>query len=120
VQKKEARIKLQEEKIAMLTRKPDKQPARSLAKSSEREEEERAFDQSEASEEVHSKKGGKLKNGGSLSLMTVEQIQDLIANTVKLHLGAGVRRPTSTLSLTSRGLMRSTCLRLSASKSPAI
>jgi len=44
--------------------------------------------QSEASnEEVHSKKSGKLKNGGSPSLMTVDQIKDLIANAVKIQLG---------------------------------
>jgi len=49
--------------------------------------------QSEPSnKEVHSKKGGKLKNDGSLSLMTFEQIQDLIANAVKLQLRGGVRR----------------------------
>jgi len=49
-EEKEARIKLQEEKIARLTRKLEKQPARSLAKSLK-------------SEAVHSKKGSKLKNG---------------------------------------------------------
>jgi len=63
---------LQEEKIARLTKKLEKQPAQSLAKSSESEEEERASIQSEAfHEQVHSKKGSKLKNGGSPSLMTV-------------------------------------------------
>ena len=72
-EEKEARIKLQEGKIARLTRKLKKQPARSLSKS---EEKERASVQSEASdEEFHSKKGGKLKNGGSRNWMTVEQIQ---------------------------------------------
>ena len=63
------------EKIAMLTRKLEKRPARSLAKSSESEDEEKASVQSEASdEEVHSKKGGKLKNGGSPSLITIKKI----------------------------------------------
>jgi len=76
----EARIKLQEEKITRLTRKLEKRPTQSLAKSSESEAEERASIQSEASdEEVHAKKGGKLKNGGSPRLMTIEQIQDMIA-----------------------------------------
>jgi len=37
------RIKQQEEKITRLTRKLEKRPARSLAKSSESEEEEKAF-----------------------------------------------------------------------------
>jgi len=51
------------------------------------------FVQSEASnEEVHSKKGGKLKNGRSPSLMNIEQIQDLIANVVKVQLGGGARK----------------------------
>jgi len=41
--------------------------------------------QSEAfDEEVHSKKGDKLKNGRSSSLLAVEKIQDLIANAVKV------------------------------------
>jgi len=89
----EACIKSQEEKIARLSRKLEKRLARSLAKSSESEEEERASIQSETSnEEVHSKKGSKLKNGGSLSLLTVEQIQDLIANTVKLQFGGGASK----------------------------
>jgi len=84
------RIKLQEEKIARLTRKLEKRPARSFKKSSESEEEQRASVQSETSnEEVHSKKGGKLKNGGSPSLMTIEQIQDFIVNAVKIQLGRG-------------------------------
>jgi len=66
-------MKLQEENIARLTRKLEKQPARSLAKSSESEEKERTFIQSEASdEEVCSKKGGQLKNGGSPNLITLE------------------------------------------------
>ena len=89
--KKRRGIKLQEEKITRLTRKLEKRPAQSLTKSSESEEEERASVQSEASdEEVHSKKGGKLKNGGSPSLMTFEQIQDLIVNAVKIQLGGDV------------------------------
>ena len=57
------------------------------------EEEEKASIQSEAfEEEVHSKKGGKLKNGESPSLITVEKIQDLIANTVKAQLGGSARK----------------------------
>ena len=86
-------IKLQEEKIARLTRKLEKQPTRSLAKSSESEDEERASVQSETSnKEVRSKKGGKLKNDGSPSLIIVEQMQDLLANTVKIQLGVGVHK----------------------------
>jgi len=89
-EEKEARIKLHEEKIARLTRKLEK-PARSIVKSSEIEEEERVSVQSEAfDKEVHSKKDGKLRNGRSPSLMTVEQIQDLIANAVKAQLRGGV------------------------------
>jgi len=66
-------IRLQEEKIVRLTRKLEK-----------------AFVQSEASdEEVYLKKGSTLKNDGFPSLMTVEQIQDLIANSIKAQLGGG-------------------------------
>ena len=47
---------------ARLTRKLEKRPTRSLAKSSKSEEEDRASVQSEAyNEDVHSKKGDKLK-----------------------------------------------------------
>jgi len=75
----------------MLTKQLKKRPARSLAKSSKSEEDERAYVQSEAfNKEVHSKMGGKLKNGGSPSLMAVEQIQYLITNVVKIQLGRGV------------------------------
>jgi len=64
-EEKEECIKLQEEKITRLTKRLDKRTARSLAKCLESEEEERAPIQSEASDkEVHSKKGGKLKNAG--------------------------------------------------------
>ena len=89
-EEKEAHIMLQEEKSPRLTRKLENRPAWSLAKSSKSKEEERTSLQSETSEEeVHSKKGGKLKNGGSPSLMTVKQIQHLIANAVKAQIGGG-------------------------------
>jgi len=72
MKKKEVHIKLQEEKIAGLTKKLEKRQAQSLTKSSKSEEKERASVRSEASdEEVHSKKVDKLKNGGSLSLLTI-------------------------------------------------
>jgi len=72
-EEKEAHIKLREEKIARLTRKLEKRPTQSLTKSSESVDEERASIQSKASdEEVHSKNGGKLMNGGSPSLITIE------------------------------------------------
>jgi len=102
---------LHEETIARLTRKLEKRPARSLAKSSEGEEEEKRVSiQSEASdEEVHSKKGGKLKNGGSSSLLTVKQIQELIANAVKAQLEEVSAKLTSTPNLTPRELMCSAC-----------
>jgi len=89
----EGRIKLQEEKITRLTRKLEKWPAQSLAKSLESEEEGRTSIQTEASDKkVQWKKGGKLKNGRSPSLIIVEQIQDLIANAVKAQLGEGTRK----------------------------
>jgi len=82
-EEKEVRIKLHKEKIARSPRKLERRPARSIAKSSESEEEERTPVQSETSdEEVHSKKCSKLKNGRSSSLLIIEQIQYLIANAV--------------------------------------
>ena len=74
-EEKEVRLKLQEEKIARLSRKLERRPARFLIKSSESEDKERISVESEASnEEVQSKKGGKLKNGRCPSSITVEQI----------------------------------------------
>ena len=65
---------------------------------------------SEASDnEKQSQKGGKLKNDKSFRSMTIEQIQDLIANTVKAQLGEVRIELTYTPILTSRGLMRSAC-----------
>jgi len=64
-EEKKVRMKLQEEKITRLTKKLEKRPAQSLVKGLESEEEERAFVYIKASnEEIHSKKDGKLKNGG--------------------------------------------------------
>jgi len=84
---------LHEEKITRLTRNLKKRSARPLEKCSNIEEEEKTFVKSEAfDEEFHSNKGGKLKNGGSPNLMTIEQIQDLIANVVKTQLGGGTRK----------------------------
>jgi len=92
-EEKEAHIKLHEENIARLIRKLEKRSARSLAKGSASEEEERAFVQSEATDEqVHSKKGSKLKDGEFSSLLTVEQIQDLITNIVKVQLRVGTHK----------------------------
>jgi len=63
---------------------------------------------SEASDEVvHSKKGNKDKNDGSPSLMTVEHIQDLIANTIKVQLGGVPVKPTYIPNLTPRELTHS-------------
>ena len=51
-----------------------------LDKNSEIKDEKKASVQNEVfDEEVHSKKGGKLRKDGSPSSMTVEQIQDLVA-----------------------------------------
>jgi len=89
-QEKEAYIKLQEERIASFDQKAGEAASLILAKTSESEEEERTSVQSETSDkEVHSKKGSKLKNGRSPSLMIIEQIQDLIVNVVKAQLEGG-------------------------------
>jgi len=66
----------------------DKQPAWFVTKGSDSEEEVKALIHSGASKEkMHSKEGGKLDSDWSPGLMTVEQIQDLVANTLKAQLG---------------------------------
>ena len=90
-EEKEARVKLQAEKITRLARKLGKRLAGSFTQNSKSEDEEKASVQSEHSdEEVRSKKGGQLKNIGCPRSMTVEQIQDLIPITVKAQLGTNV------------------------------
>jgi len=68
---------LQEQEIARLTRKLEKWLAWPLTKGLQSEEEERTSIQSEAFDKaVQLEKGGKLKDGGSPSLMTVKQIDE--------------------------------------------
>jgi len=56
-----------------------------VTKDLESEEEVKALIHSEASdEEVHSKKDNQLKSDCSLLFMIMKQIQDLIANTLKV------------------------------------
>ena len=63
---KKVHIKLQEEKIARLTRRREKWLTWSFAKSSDSEEVEKAFVQSEVfDEEMNSKKGSEVKNDES-------------------------------------------------------
>ena len=88
-EKKEACIKLQEETIVRLTKKLEKQPTWSLTKSSQSEEERTSAQCETSDEEGNSKKGDKLKNDGSSSLMAIEQIYDLIVNAMKVELGRG-------------------------------
>jgi len=76
-----------------LTKKPENRPVQYSIKNSESEDEEKAFIQSEPfDEKVHSKKGSQLKNNGSPSSVTIEQIQDLIANAVKEQLGGDMHK----------------------------
>jgi len=91
-EEKKACTKLQEEKIARLTRKLEKWPARSFIKKSKTKEQKASVQSETSNEEVHSKKGGQLKNDRSPGSMTVKQIQDLIVNAIKAHLGADVRK----------------------------
>ena len=84
-------IKLQEKKAAKLTRKLEKRSAQSSSKDSESEDAGKVSVQIEASDnEKQPKKGITFKNIKSSGSMTIEQIQDLIANTVKAHLGEGL------------------------------
>jgi len=81
---KEVRIKLQEEKIAKLTRKLEKRTTQSSSKDSEREDSGKVSVHTEAFDnEKQPKKGITSKNVKSSESMTIEQIQDLIANTVE-------------------------------------
>jgi len=110
-EEKEVYTKLQKEKITKLTRKLEKLSTRSVTNDSNSEEEAKASVHNEDSnEEVHSKKGSKLKDDGSPGLIIIEQIQNLISNTVKAQLGGVPTKPTYTPSLTPRGLMHFSCL----------
>ena len=72
-EEKEARIKLQEEKIAKLTRKLEKRPAQSFTKDSKSEDSEKMSIHIEASDsEKRSKKGANPKHVKSSRLMTIE------------------------------------------------
>ena len=76
---KDAHIRCQEEHIAKLLKKLDKGPCASSNRGASSDEDEKGSE-----DDGGSKKGGKLQNDSSLSAMTAEQIQELIANTVKL------------------------------------
>jgi len=87
-EEREARIKLQEEKTAKLTKKLEKQAAQSSTNDSESEDLEKVSIHTEASDDKKQpKKGAMPKNVKSSRLMTIDQIQDLIANVVKAQLG---------------------------------
>jgi len=93
-EEKEAHIKLQKEKIAKLTRKLGKRPAQSSTKDSESDDSEKMPIHIEASDsEKQSKKDATPKHDKSSGSMTIEKIQDLIANVVKAQLGEGSCRP---------------------------
>jgi len=90
---KEACVKLQEEKIAKLTKKLEKRSTQSSAKDSESDDSEKVSVHIETSDnEKQPKKWIAPKNVKSSKSITVEQIQDLIANAVKAQLGAGLCR----------------------------
>jgi len=90
---KKAHIKFQEEKIAKLTRKLEKWSVQSSTKDSESEDLEKVSIHTQASDnEKQPKKGITPKNIKSSGSMTIEQIQDLIANAVKAQLGGGSSR----------------------------
>jgi len=90
----EACIKLQAEKIAKLTKKLEKRSTQSFAKYSDSEDLGKVSAHIEASgKERQPKKGGMPKNVKPFWSMTIEQIQYLITNAVKGHLGEGSRSP---------------------------
>jgi len=80
---KDAHIRRQEEHIAKLLKKLDKEPRASSNRGVSSNEDEKGSNGSEASEDDGgSKKGSKPQNDSSLSAMTTEQIQELIARAV--------------------------------------
>jgi len=90
---KDARIKRQEERITKLLKKLDKGLHTSSNRGASSDEDEKGSNRSEASEDDGgSKKEGKPQNDSSLSAMTAEQIQELIASAVKTQLGVGSRK----------------------------
>jgi len=90
---KDARIIRQEEHIAKLLKNLDKGPRASSNKGVSSDEDEKGSNRSEAPEDDGGlKKGGKPQNDLSLSSMTAGQIQELIANAVKTHLGVGSQK----------------------------
>jgi len=100
---KDARIKCQEEQIAKLLKRLDKGPRASSNRDASSDEDKKESNRSEASEDDHgSKKGDKPQNDSSLSAMTAEQIQELIANAVKTQLGVSSRSHLYTKPYTKR------------------
>jgi len=100
---KDARNKRQEEHIAKLLKKLDKGPRASSDKGASSDEDEKGSNRSEASEDDGgSKKGGKPQNDSSLSAMTAEQIQELIANAIKTQLGVSSKNHLYTKPYTKR------------------
>jgi len=90
---KEARIKLQDENIAKLNRILEKRPAQSSIKDSESEDLEKMFIHTKAADsEKQSEKGATHKYVKSSGSIAIKQIQDLIANAVKVQLGEGSHR----------------------------
>ena len=90
---KDARIQRQEEHISKLLKKLDKGSRASSNRGVSSDEDEKGSNGSEASEDDGgSKKGGKPQNDSSLSAMTAEQIQELIAKAVKTQLGASSQK----------------------------
>ena len=92
-EEKEACIKFQEEKIAKLTKKLEKWSAQSSTRDSENEDSKKVSIHTEASDSKKQlKKGATPKHVKLSGSMTIEQIQDLMANAVMAQLGGGSRR----------------------------
>jgi len=90
---KDARIQRQEEHISKLLKKLDRGPRASSNRGVSSDEDEKRSNGSEASEDDGgSKWGGKPQNDSSLSAMTTEQIQELIAKAVKTQLGVSSQK----------------------------
>jgi len=81
---KDAQIKRQNKRIANLTKELEKRPIEASNKCSSAEESDKESNHSQDSDEKH-----KSKKDSSLHLLSIEQIQSLVADAVKFQLGEG-------------------------------
>jgi len=100
-----ANIKYQNEQIADLTKKLEKRPLKASNKCSQSKESHQESNHSE-----NSNKEYKSKKDLSMHSLSIEQIQSLVADAVKLQLGEGSCRLTIMASFIQKKLILSICI----------